>query len=163
MLALAHRRSLERGHMLLHFILFTGIMGWQGGRCRERLSCNYRVAKFDPHNKQNGAFIYTQLKFILWFLFGEIRGAKSLKLVKSIMLKNICNNSIYYFKHAWDFFRYNLLIFSHQQLLQFPVIGMFIERKILYNLNSVAVQLRGLFLWVSKRSCWQWEWKYHSE
>lgn len=62
MLALAHERSLEHGHMLLHFIMFTGIMGWQGGHWRERLSCNYRDAKFDPHNKHNGAFIYIFLK-----------------------------------------------------------------------------------------------------
>lgn len=65
MLALAHQRSLELGHVLPHSIMFTGIMGWQGGRQRERPSCNYRVARFDPHNKQSGAFIYTfsQLKF----------------------------------------------------------------------------------------------------
>lgn len=61
MLALAHQRTLEHGHMLLHFMLFTGIMGWQGGRWRETLSCNYKVAKFDPCNKQNGAFICTFL------------------------------------------------------------------------------------------------------
>lgn len=47
--------------MPVHFIMFTGIMGWQGDQQRERLSCNYRVTKFDLHNKQNGAFIYTFL------------------------------------------------------------------------------------------------------
>lgn len=73
MLALAHQMSQEQGHMPLHFMMFTGIMGWQGGQQRERLSCNYRVARFDPHNKQNDAFIYTFLNWNLYYHFVQYK------------------------------------------------------------------------------------------
>ncbi len=73
--------------MLLHFIMFTGIMGWQGGqqrereRGKERLSCNYRLAKFDPHNKQKLCFYlyFSQLNFKLSFC---LVNTKSLNTVK---------------------------------------------------------------------------------
>lgn len=60
LLVLAHQRSLEQGHMLMHSIMFTSIMGCQGGQWRE-WDCHGRVAMLDPWNKLNGPFVYTFL------------------------------------------------------------------------------------------------------